>query len=140
MNVVKICCVKLYNIYLDLKKYNGKTISKHSWTFMHVPMITSWLVGGLIYQPTSSMWFFISWASNTNCFKSVVSLKHMTRPHGMIGHPHLKLLKFSVHMQLCPWLLNLSNGSQTRTRWMQLALFIFIIGWIFKPRKLSKNI
>jgi hypothetical protein len=53
--VVKMCCVKLYNMYSYPKTITKRTISRHSWTFMHVPIITCSLIGGLILEPTSNM-------------------------------------------------------------------------------------
>jgi hypothetical protein len=38
--VVKMCCVELYKNVFKPKKKTMKTISRHYWTFMHVPMIT----------------------------------------------------------------------------------------------------
>jgi hypothetical protein len=39
---------------------------------MKTTMTDYWLLGGLIMQQKSSLLFFISWASNTNCIKSAL--------------------------------------------------------------------
>ncbi len=38
--VVKMCCVELYKNVFIPKNNTRRTISRHSWTFRHVPIIT----------------------------------------------------------------------------------------------------
>ncbi len=86
----------------------GRNTSRHSWTCMNVLTTNCWLVCGLILQQTFNLWFFISWANITNCIKSALSLGSCSsKPCKVIGQLFKRLSRFSVHMLLCPWYLQL---------------------------------
>jgi hypothetical protein len=126
-------------MYSNLEKSMVQNSSKCSWTCMKTTMIISWLLGGLILQQTSNLWFFTSRANNTNCIR-IGLLGCSLKLHMMIGQQLLKLSRCNVHMLPYFLLRNWNDGSNAKNWWMQHASSILSIGSILLLRNVFEDI
>ncbi len=121
----KVWCKTIQNII--------QCAQKHQWLIV-------WLLGGLILQQMSSLWFFTSLASNINYIRSALLLGCSPKLGMKIRQQLLKLSRSNVQMLSCVWyFINWRNGSPTKNWWMQWTSSIFNINLILLLKKHSRN-